>query len=441
MKYLPLNPDIFIGNRKRFVKALLPASIAIFVSNDEVPSNGDALYTFKQNSDIFWLSGIEQEDSMVILFPEHPDPKYREVLVLVRPNELKEKWDGKRLRAEEARRISGIQTIVWLDSLDPLLQQWVHLCDRIYLDSNENDRKASLLRTRQYRFIDDMQSRYPLHEYYRSAKIMKQLRAVKSSLEVEVVQKAVDITCNTFQHLLQVIEPGIMEYEIEAEIYHSFLSQRATGPAYRSILASGDRARTLHYVANSETCKAGELILMDFGAEYGGYCADLTRTVPVSGKFSKRQKEVYNACLHLHQYAKSLLRPGTIIHDYQKQVGDEANLVLEKIGLITKSDIKNQTPENPAYWKYLYHGISHHLGLDVHDLGTRTAPLEPGMLLTVEPGIYIEEEQLGVRIENNVWITKQGNEDLMKKIPILADDIEALMKRSVPASGKKAKKS
>lgn len=429
MKYLPLNKDIFTENRKRFVSQMQKNSIAIFVSNDEVASNGDAIYNFKQNSDLFWLSGVTQEDSMVILFPDNPDPKYREVLVLVRPNELKEKWDGKRLRVSEARDTSGIKTIVWLDSLDGLLQPWVHLADSIYLDSNENDRKANLLRTRDYRFIDEMRSRYPLHNYLRAAKIMKELRGIKTELEVEVLQKAIDITDNTFRRLLKFIKPGVMEYEIEAEIFHSFLSQRATAAAYGSILASGDRARTLHYVSNNAECKDGELILMDFGAEYGGYCADLTRTVPVNGKFGRRQKTVYNACLHLHDYAKSILKPGISILEYTDKVGEEATQQFLKIGLLRKSEIKNEDPENRAYRKYLYHGISHHLGIDVHDLGTRTEPIKAGMVFTVEPGIYIEEEKMGIRIENNLWITKNGNKDLMKNIPITVEDIEALMKK------------
>lgn len=428
MKYLPLNPQIFIDNRKRFVKAMRPDSIAIFVSNDEWPSNGDALHAFKQNTDLYWLTGVEQEDSMVILFPDCPDPKYREVLVLVRPNELKEKWDGKRLRSNEATAISGIKTIVWLDSLDALLQTWVHLADHIYLDSNENDRKASLIQTREYRFIAEMKARYPLHKYERAAKIMKELRGIKTKLEVEVLQKAIDITDNTFRRLLKFIKPGVMEYEIEAEIFHSFLSQRSAGPAYGSIIASGDRARTLHYVSNNQECKDGELILMDFGAEYGGYCADLTRTIPVNGKFSLRQKEVYNACLALHNYAKSILKPGISIVDYTEKVGDEATKQFLKIGLITKADVKNEDPENRAYRKYLYHGISHHLGIDVHDLGTRTESIKPGMVFTIEPGIYIEQEKMGVRIENNFWITKNGNIDLMKNIPITIEEIETLMK-------------
>jgi Xaa-Pro aminopeptidase len=430
MKYLPLNSEIFSKNRGRFIKEMKPGSIAIFVSNDEVPVNGDALYPFRQNSDLFWLSGIVQEDTMVILFPDNPDPKYREVLVLVRPNELKEKWDGKRLRIQEAQEISGIKSIVWLDSIDGLLQPWIHLADTIYLDTNENDRKASLIKTRDYRYADELTTRYPLHKFERAAKIMKELRGIKTALEIEVLQKAIDITDDTFRRLLKFIKPGVMEYEIEAEIWHSFLSQRATGPAYGSIIASGDRARTLHYVSNDQECKDGELILMDFGAEYGGYNADLTRTVPVNGKFTRRQKIVYNACLHLHDFAKSLLKPGITITDYTEKVGEEATQLFLKIGLLKKSDVKNEDPENRAYRKYLYHGISHHLGIDVHDLGTRTEAIKAGMVFTVEPGIYIEQEQMGVRIENNVWITRSGNKDLMKNIPITVEEIESLMKPS-----------
>jgi Xaa-Pro aminopeptidase len=429
MKNLPLDPKIFIENRKRFIKGMKPNSIAIFNSNDEVSSNGDALYRFQQNTDLYWLCGIEQEDTMVILFPDAPEEKYKEVLVLVRPNEMKEKWDGKRLRAEEGKQISGIKTVVWLDSIDPLLQQWIHLADTIYLNTNENDRKANLLETRDYRYVKQMKERYPLHKYERSAKIMRELRAIKTPYEIEVVKKAIDITDKTFRRLLQFIKPGVMEYEIEAEIFHEFLRNRAKGEAYGSIIASGDRARTLHYVFNNEECKDGELVLMDFGANYGGYAADLTRTVPVNGKFTQRQKEVYNACLHLHNYAKGLLKPGITIVDYHEKVGEEATKIFIKIGLLKKEDVKNEDKENRAYRKYLYHGISHHLGLDVHDLGTKTEPLKPGMVLTVEPGIYIEEEKMGVRIENNVWITKDGNIDLMKNIPITAEEIEKLMKK------------
>lgn len=428
MKYLPLNPEIFKQNRQRFIKEMEAGSIAIFNSNDELPMNADALYKFKQNSDLYWLTGITQEDTMLILFPGNPEKKFREVLVLVRPNELKEKWDGKRLRKEEATALSGIESIVWLDSLEPLFQKWIHWSENIYLNTNEHDRKANWVPVRDYRFAEEMKRKYPLHNYKRSARIMKKLRAVKTLMEVEVIKQAIDITENTFRRLLQFIQPGVMEYEIEAEIWHSFLSQRATGPAYSSIIASGDRARTLHYVSNNQECKAGELVLMDFGAEYGGYCADLTRTVPVSGKFTARQKKIYNACLDLHNYCKSILKPGVTILDYHEKIGDKATELFLKIGLLKKKDLKNEDPENRAYRKYLYHGISHHLGVDVHDLGTMTEPIIPGMLFTVEPGIYVEEDQLGIRIENNVWITKNGNTDLMKNIPVTAEEIENLMK-------------
>jgi Xaa-Pro aminopeptidase len=274
-----------------------------------------------------------------------------------------------------------------------------------------------------------MKSRYPLHQYERAAKILKQLRSIKSEYEIEVTQKAIEITGNAFNRVMKFTRPGVMEYEIEAEIIHSFLSQRADGPAYGSIIASGDRARTLHYVSNNQECRDGELILMDFGASYGGYNADLSRTIPVNGKFTRRQKTVYNACLHLHDYAKSLLKPGISIVDYTEKMGEEATQQFLKIGLLKKTEVKNEDPENRAYRKYLYHGISHHLGIDVHDMGTKTEPIKAGMLFTVEPGIYIEQEGMGVRIENNVWITKRGNIDLFKGIPITVEEIEAVMKK------------
>jgi Xaa-Pro aminopeptidase len=427
MKHLPLSPQIFVKNRERFVSEMKPNSIAIFNSNDEMPSNGDALFPFVQNSDLYWLTGINQEETMLVLFPDNPDQKYREVLVVVRPNELKEKWDGKRLRAKEATDISGIKTVLWLDSLDALLQPWVHLAENVYLNTNENDRKGSLIETRDYRYAKQFMQRYPLHKYERSARLLKNIRAVKTAEEVDVLKEAISITEKAFRRVLQFIRPGVMEYEVHAEIVHEFLRSRSKGEAYGSIIASGDRARTLHYVSNNEECKDGELILMDFGANYGGYCADLTRTVPVNGRFTKRQREVYNACLHLHNYCKSILKPGISIVDYTEKVADEATDQFIKIGLLTNEDVKNEDKENRAYRKYLYHGISHHLGVDVHDLGTKVEPIKPGMVFTIEPGIYIEEEQMGVRIENNFWITDNGNIDLMKNIPITVEEIESIM--------------
>lgn len=429
MRYFPEIPELYAENRARFVAGLEPGAIAIFVSNDEMPSNGDAYYPFRQNSDLFWLSGITQEDSMVVIFPEHPDPRYREVLVLVRPNEMKEKWDGRRLRVEEARKISGIETVLWLDVVDGLLQQWIYMADIIYLGSNENDRRSGPLITRQYRYIQEIKERFPLHRYRRSARILRDLRAVKTSREVALMQEAVNITEATFRHLLSIVRPGVMEYEIEAEILRGFVQRRSNGPGYESIVASGDRARTLHYVANNGECRGGELVLMDFGASYGGYNADMTRTVPVSGRFSARQKEVYDAVLSLNRHAKEILRPGVSLADYHKAMGERASEVFIGIGLLTEADVKNQAPESPAYAKYMYHGVSHHLGIDVHDLGPRNEPLQEGMLLTVEPGIYIAEEQMGIRIENNIWIQSGGNIDLMEKTPITTDEIEGLMNK------------
>jgi len=429
MRSASIDPRIFTENRARFVKRMKPGSIAIFNSNDELPANGDALHPFRQNSDLYWLTGITQEDTMLVLFPDNPDPRYREVLVLVRPNELKEKWDGHRLRRDEATARSGISTIVWLDVLDGLLQPWVHLADTIYLNTNENDRKANLVPVRDYRYAREMRERYPLHHYERAARILRDLRAVKSKLEVDVMRQACAITRQAFLRLLGFIRPGVWENEIEAEIWHEFLRLRSAGPAYSSIIAGGDRARTLHYVSNDAQCLDGELVLMDFGAEWGGYAADLTRTVPVNGRFTPRQRAVYDACLAIHRHCKAILKPGITILDYHDRVGDEATKQFLKLGLISKADVKNEDPENRAYRKYLYHGISHHLGVDVHDLGTKTEPLKAGMVLTIEPGIYIEEEQTGVRIENNVWLTKTGSQDLMADIPIEADDIERLMRR------------
>ena len=429
MKHLPIDPNLFIKNRQRFLKEMKSNSIAIFNSNDEVPSNGDALYPFVQNSDLYWLTGIEQEDTMLVLYPDNPDKNLREVLVLVRPNEMKEKWDGKRLRVNEATEISGIKTVIWLDTLEAQLQIWIHLADRIYLNTNENDRKASWLETRDYRYARQMKERYPLHKYERSAKILKRLRSIKTAEEIEVMKEACSITEKAFRRLLDFIHPGVMEYELEAAIIHECIRNRSSGTAYGSIVASGDRARTLHYVSNNGECKDGELILMDFGARYGNYAADLTRTVPVNGKFTQRQKVVYNACLNLHNYARKLLKPGISIIDYTDKIGEEATKQFIQIGLLTKADIKNEDKDNKAFRKYLYHGISHHLGVDVHDLGTKTEPIEAGMVFTIEPGIYIEEEQMGIRIENNFWITEDGNIDLMKNIPITVEEIEELMKR------------
>jgi Xaa-Pro aminopeptidase len=428
MRYFPIDPGLFMENRARFKARMESGAIAIFVSNDEMPSNADAHYPFRQNSDLFWVSGIWQEDTMVILFPDHPDPRYREVLVLTRPNAFKEKWDGRRLRAEEAQEISGIGTILWQDVFASQLPSWIHQADSIYLSSNEHDRRRGPLLTSEHRYIRELQEQYPLHTYRRSARILRDLRSVKTAAEAALMQQAADITGETFRHLLRFIKPGVMEYEVEAEVYRSFLSRRSAGPAYETIIASGDRARTLHYIANNQECRDGELVLMDFGAQFGGYSADLTRTVPVNGRFTKRQAEVYNACLAVHRFAASLLRPGLQPADYTQRVGEELGRQLVAIGLLTAGDLKNGGQDSPAYAKYMYHGVSHQLGIDVHDVGSRMEPFREGMVLTIEPGIYIEEEQMGIRIENDVWIRAEGVQDLMENVPITVEEIESSMK-------------
>ena len=406
-----------------------PNSIAIFQANPVLPENGDATYAYKANSDVVWLSGVVQEKTMVILYPDNADQSAREVLVIQRPNELLEKWNGHLLRKDEATAISGIKNVQYVDSIDALLQIWLHHADTVYLNTNENDRLGGELFRPDLLYVQQIMKRYPLHNYERAARIMKEVRAVKTREEVAVIQMAVDITHKAFDRVLRFVRPGVMEYEIEAEITHEFLRNRATRHAYGAIIASGDRARVLHYVENNQECKDGELLLMDFGAEYGNYNADLTRTIPVNGKFTKRQKEVYNACLAVHNYCVSILKPGINYAVYIDKVNKEMEKQLTKIGLISKADIKNQDPANPAWRKYFYHGIGHHLGLDVHDLGTRNQPVKEGMLFTIEPGIYIEEEQIGIRIENNYWLTKNGSINLFKGIPITVDEIEAAMKR------------
>lgn len=429
MKYLPIASKLFTQNRERFIKKMKPNSIAIFPGNPILPTNGDAIYTYRPNADVVWLSGVIQEKSMVILYPDNPDKNAREVLVLIRPNEHLEKWEGHKLRKDEATAISGIKNVQWLDAIDAALQVMMHHAEHVYLNTNENDRLDTSLFRPDLLFVHDFMKRFPVHKYERSAPIMKELRAIKTKEEIAVTQQAVDITHKAFERVMKFIKPGVWEHEIEAEITHEFLRNRATRHAYDCIIASGDRARVLHYVENNQQCKDGELILMDFGAEYGNYCADLTRTIPVNGKFTKRQKEVYNAVLDVHNFAKKILKPGISIVDYTTKVCGEMEKQLLKIGLITKNDIKNQDSENPAYRKYFYHGVTHHLGIDVHDLGTRVLPVKEGMLFTIEPGIYIEEEQMGIRIENNVWLTKTGSTDLFKNIPITVEEIEAAMKR------------
>jgi Xaa-Pro aminopeptidase len=429
MKYLPLPSKIYEQNRQRFIKKMKPGSLAIFPASPVFPKSGDGTYGYKPDADVLWLSGVSQEKTIVVLFPDNPDKNMREVLVLLRPNELMEKWVGHKLRKEEATAISGIKNIQWLDGFDTMLQVMMNSADTVYLNTNEHNRLDTELYRTDLVFVHELMKKYPVHHYDRAARIMKELRCVKTKEEVDVVKIAIDITAKALDRVLKFVTPGVMEYEIEAEITHEFLRNRATGHAYGCIIASGDRARTLHYEDNNQECKDGELLLMDFGAEYGNYNADLTRTIPVNGKFTKRQKEVYNACLAVHNHGKKILKPGLLFQDYVKSINEEMEKQLLKIGLITKADIKNQDPDNPAFRKYFYHGVTHFLGIVVHDVGSYTDTIKEGMLFTIEPGIYIEEEQMGIRIENNVWITKTGNTDLFKDIPVTVEEIEAAMKK------------
>lgn len=366
---------------------------------------------------------------MVVLYPDNADEAGREVLVIQRPNEHLEKWNGHLLRKDEATAISGIKEVRYVDSIDAALQVWIHHAETIYLSTNENDRLGSDIPRTDLAFVKSIMERYPLHQYQRSAAVMKRLRAVKTEDEVAVTREAVSITHKALDRVLRYVEPGVMEYEIEAEIMHEFLRNRATRNAYGSIIASGDSARVLHYVENNRECKDGDLLLMDFGAEYGGYTADLTRTIPVNGRFTERQAEVYNACLAVLEYCASILKPGIRYADYIKLANEEMERQLLKIKLITEAEIAAQDPDNPAFKRYFYHGIGHHLGIDVHDLGTRHDAVEKGMLFTIEPGIYIEEEQMGIRIENNYWLTEDGNINLFEGMPISVAEIEAAMAR------------
>ncbi len=430
MKYTPIDSQLYTNNRERFAAAMKPASIAIFPANPGITANGDATYAYLPSSDVVWLSGIVQEHTMVILFPDNPDPKAKEVLVILRPNEHLEKWEGHKLTKDEARAISGISNVQFADSIDGMLQVMMHNAETVYLNTNENDRLDGSLYRPELPFVQQWMARFPLHRYERAGRLMKALRAIKTAEEVAITKQAIDITEKAFRRVCRFLKPGIMEYEIEAEVTHEFLRNRATRHAYGCIIASGDRARVLHYVENNQECRDGELVLMDFGAEYGGYAADLTRTIPVNGKFSPRQAEVYNAVLDAHNYAKTILKPGISIIDYTKQMRAEMERQCIKLGLIKGDDKLGSTfedDEDAAYKRYFYHGVSHHLGLDVHDLGTRTEPIKPGMLFTIEPGLYIEEEQMGIRIENNFWITEGGNIDLMESIPITVQQVEAAM--------------
>jgi len=427
MKYPQINQDLFILNRKNFIKELRDNSLAIFQSQDEFPRSGDQNFVFKQNPDLFYLTGIDQEQTILLLYPDCPNPLYRQVLFLRQTNDYIKVWEGYKYTKEQAKATSGIESIFWLEDFDNILHSIVNYADNIYLNTNENDRYAHTVPYRDIRFIEQMRSKYPLHHYERSAPIMRGLRAVKSDVEVELTKKACGITRDAFERVLKFIKPGVKEYEIEAEIIHEFIRQGGTGHAYTPIIASGHNANILHYIDNNQECKAGDVILFDFGAEYANYNADMSRSVPVNGKFTQRQKDVYNAVLHVMKEATKLLVTGTVWNTYHEQVGEIMTEQLVNLGLLSTADVKNQNPAWPAYKKYFMHGTSHHLGIDVHDFAGRYTSFAAGNILTVEPGIYIPEEGLGIRLENNILITATGNIDLMADIPVEAAEIEDIM--------------
>lgn len=427
MKYQPIDKQLFIDNRENLVKLLKKKSIAVFNSNDVLPTNADGTMPFKQNSDLFYLSGIDQEESLLVLAPEFHDKKFREILFLKETNEHIAIWEGHKYTKEEAQETSGIQTVFWLSQFEQVFNTLVVESENIYLNTNEHIRASVSTETRDARFQKWCKNQYPLHKYERIAPLMSFLRAVKSQLEIDLIQKACNITEKGFRRVLDFVKPGVYEYEIEAELIHEFIRNRSKGFAYQPIIASGASACILHYVDNNAQCQDGDVILLDVAAEYANYNSDLTRSIPVNGKFSKRQLEVYRAVLRVMRGAMGILRPGVVISEYQAEVGKIMESELINLGLLKKNDVKKQDPTSPLYKKYFMHGTSHHLGLDVHDVGNVYRKIEKGMVFTVEPGIYIPEENLGIRLENNVVVEEEGLTDLMATIPIEPEEIEDLM--------------
>jgi len=427
MKYKPLDKSVYIQNRKNFVKHLPSKSLAVFNSNDVMPTNADGTMNFRQNNDMLYLSGIDQEESILVVFPDFANNQFREILFLTETNEHIAVWEGHKYRKEEATEASGIESIMWLDQFPMVFATLMAEAEQVFINTNEHTRAANTVETRDARFIKWCQEKYPAHQYRKAAPIMHELRAIKSQAEIDQLQVANTITENAFKRVLKFVKPGVMEYEIEAEYLHEFIRKGSRGFAYTPIIASGASACVLHYIENSKQCKDGDLLLMDVGAEYGNYNADMTRTIPVNGKFTDRQKAVYNAVLKVQREAMKILVPGTTIPEYHKEVGKLMESELIGLGLLDKTDIKNQNPKKPAYKKYFMHGTSHHIGLDVHDVGNVYRKIEENMVFTIEPGIYIPEEEIGIRLENDLVVTKNGLHDLMGGIPIEADEIESIM--------------
>jgi len=431
MRYERLNPELFIENRARLAAQLTPNAIAVLTSNDIMPTSADGTMGFRQNPDLFYLSGVDQEESVLVLFPDARESKHREVLFLKETSEHIAIWDGQKLSKDDATQLSGIETVLWTSSMDAVMGGLILQADTIYLNTNEHARMSSPVETRQDRLRKEIQAQFPLHRYERLAPVMADLRSVKSEHEIVPLQTACDITDKGFRRVLGFTKPGVMEYEIEAEYIHEFTRAGATGFAYTPIIATGANACVLHYIENDCECKDGDMLLMDVGAEYANYNADMTRSIPVNGRFSDRQRDVYNAVHRVFTACYDLLRPGVLINDYQKEVQKLVESELIGLKLLDADAVKNQDKKNPLFKKYFMHGTSHHLGLDVHDVGHRWREVQEGMVFTVEPGIYIREEDLGIRLENDIVVGKESSFDLMRNIPIEIEEIEDLMNAKV----------
>lgn len=426
-RYDLIDTRLFVENRKRLADKLDRQSVAIFNANDEFPRNGDAFFSFRQNSDLFWLSGIDQEKTILVLCPDAYKESMREILFIRETNEHLAVWEGYKYTKDDARRVSGIKTVYWEHEFEKVMHELFIRNKNIYINLNENIRADIETDYRDLRMMEHLKAKYPAHQFLRLGPIMDELRSVKHSIEVEIMQHACHITEKAFRRVLGFVKPGVYEYEIEAEIIHEFIRNRANGHAYNPIIASGANSCVLHYNANNRPCADGDMILMDFGCEYANYASDLSRTIPVNGRFSPRQKAVYNACLNVMKFATSMLKPGTVYMDYEKEVGRFMESELIGLGLLDKHDVSKQDPSAPLYKKYFMHGTSHFLGLDVHDVGNRDFPMKAGHVFTCEPGIYIPAENLGIRIENDILLTENGNIDLMASIPREAEEIEELM--------------
>jgi len=427
MKYRPINAQLFVENRAKLITHFLPNSLAIFNSNDIMPTSADGVMPFRQHTDIFYLSGIDQEESILLLCPNAPNEKYREILFLKQTNEHIAVWEGHKYSKEEATQISGVKTILWLTDFEKIFHELAFYSNTIYLNTNEHLRATANVQTRDDRFIRWCKEKYPLHSYQRLSPFMHLLRAIKSETEIELIQEACNITEKGFRRVLKFVKPNVTEYEIEAEFIHEFIRNRSKGFAYDPIIASGSNSCVLHYIENSRVCKDGDVLLLDVAAEYANYASDMTRVIPVNGRFSERQKQVYRSVLKVLSAAEDMLVIGNSWHTYQKEVGRLVEGELISLGVLDKHDVKKQDPERPLYKKYFMHGTSHYLGLNVHDYGDFYRDFRAGMVFTCEPGIYLPEENIGIRLENNILITLEGNDNLMQNIPIEIEEIEDLM--------------